>query len=262
MLTIKFVRDYGELVYELSKREVSDRYAGQTLGSVWALLHPAFLMCVYIVVFGLVFGLRFDKAMPLDYSAYLLAGLIPWLGAIDVLSKSCVVISSNTALVKQVVFPVEVLPIKNVISTMFSQLIFWVLYMVYVFIDTGNATLNWIMLLPLLVLQLFFLIGIAFIFSILGAIIRDIKDIVQLLSTIGLYLLPIIYLPEMVPDWMRTALDVNPLSHMIWVYQDVFFYGELQHPTSWFAWPLLCLATYGVGALLFSKIKHMLANFV
>ena len=262
MSPFKLFSRHGELVYELSRREVIDRYVGQTLGALWALLHPVFLMAVYIIVFGVIFGLRFDREMPLDYGVYLLAGLIPWLAVVEVLNKSSVVIAGNTALIKQVVFPVEVLPVKTVLSTMFTQLIFWLFYILYVVIDSGQASIMWLLLPVLIVLQTIFLMGSAFFVSSLATIVKDIKDVVQLFSVVGLYFLPIIYLPEMVPNWMQWALDVNPLSHMVWVYQDVMFYGAFEHPKSWWIWGGTVGVGYIIGAVVFGKLKHILANYV
>src|SRR5262249_39359153 len=69
------------LVWELVKREHADRYAGSFFGSLWAIGHPLLLMAVYVVVFSYVFRLKLGGTveMPLDYTAYLMAGYLPWM---------------------------------------------------------------------------------------------------------------------------------------------------------------------------------------
>src|SRR5262245_50996272 len=94
------------LTFAMAKREVSDKYARQMLGSAWAIAHPLIHVLVYIFVFQVVLRLRIENtvAMPLDYVAYLLSGLIPWLAVQEALSKGSTVITANASLVKQVVF--------------------------------------------------------------------------------------------------------------------------------------------------------------
>ena len=104
--------------------------------------------------------------------------------------------------------------------------------------------------------------GLAFFISSIAVIIKDLKDIVQLLAVIGLYFLPIIYLPNMIPSWMSSILEYNPLSHMVWVYQDVGFYGRIEHPESWWIWSLTAGIMYILGAVVFNRLKIILANYV
>ncbi|MGH1371021.1 MAG: ABC transporter permease [Cellvibrionaceae bacterium] len=262
MSPIKLFSKHGELVLELARREVLDRYSGQAVGAIWALFHPIFLMGVYIIIFGFVFGLRFERDMPLDYGSYLLAGLIPWLAVVEVISKSSVVIAGNRPLIKQVVFPMEVLPVKGVVSTVFTQGVFWGGYIVYAVFQRREFDSFWLLLPLLMIIQTVFLMGLAFFISSIAAIIKDVKDLVQLVAVVGLYFLPIIYLPGMMPSWMAPLLEFNPLSHMVWVYQDVSFYGRIEHPISWIVWLVTASVVYVVGAATFSRLKNVVANYV
>ena len=74
-------RTRGVLIYELTRREISDRYAGQVFGLFWTIGHPLMVTLIYIFIFGFVFRARMGGTldMPLDYTSYLLAGIIPWL---------------------------------------------------------------------------------------------------------------------------------------------------------------------------------------
>src|SRR5438045_1061075 len=74
----------------------------------------------------------------IDYSAYLLAGLLPWLAFQEAMNKGVAVIVANATIVKQVVFPVEVLPIKVVLAAFVPQMIGTVILLVYVLITSGS----------------------------------------------------------------------------------------------------------------------------
>ena len=82
-------------------------------------------MGVYLFIFGYVFRMKVGGTpeMPLDYTMYLLSGLIPWMAFQESMAKGATVIVGNANLVKQVVFPVEVLPVKGVIASFSTQLV-------------------------------------------------------------------------------------------------------------------------------------------
>lgn len=251
-----------QLIWEMAKREIADRYMGQVFGIFWALAHPLFLMAIYVFVFGFVFRVRVGGTLdlPLNYTVYLLAGLIPWLSSQEVMGKSSTVIIGNANLVKQVIFPVEILPVKGVIASLITQLIFLCLMIGYVFIT--NRFLHWTyILLPLLILmQTLAMIGVSYIISAISVYFRDIKDFVQFFSVAGFYLLPMIYLPEFVPQGFRFIFYINPFSYMIWVYQDTLYYGRFEH---WWAWPVFFVISAGVfvvGYRFFNKLKTMFGN--
>jgi lipopolysaccharide transport system permease protein len=253
---------HRQLTWEMAKREITDRYTGQVLGSIWAILHPLTLILVYIFIFVVVFKIKIGgtKEMPLDYTTYLLSGLIPWLSFQESLSKSSTVINNHANLVKQVVFPIEILPIKSVISSLITQLIFLVILIVYVVISQKFLPLTYFLLPVLLFLQSLSMLGVAYILSSIGAYFKDIKDIIQVISVVGVYLLPIFYLPESVPGLFRPILYINPFSYLIWCYQDVLYYGRFEHPWAWLVLIIISHGIFTTGYLVFRKLKVMFGS--
>lgn len=120
------------LVWQMAKREVRDRYAGQALGTVWAVAHPILLMGLYLFLFTFVFPSR----MPFGGGqggavTYILAGLIPWMTFADAMARGTGAIVNEAGLVKQVVFPVEILPVKSVLAAALPQGIATLVLLVY-----------------------------------------------------------------------------------------------------------------------------------
>src|ERR1700686_1321054 len=115
-----------ELTVEMTRREFSERYAGQMLGVIWGFAHPVVIIGVYIFIFMFVFQSRVDAAdgqAPSSHAVYLLAGLVPWMAMAETLNKGTQVITSNANPVKQVIFPLEILPAKTVIATFVNEVI-------------------------------------------------------------------------------------------------------------------------------------------
>src|SRR4029077_8706158 len=88
---------HRQLTWEMTKRELQERYAGQALGAFWAIGHPVLMLAIYVFAFAYVFRIRFLDAAGsnLDYTAYLLAGLIPWLAFQDAMHKGAVVVVNS-----------------------------------------------------------------------------------------------------------------------------------------------------------------------
>ncbi len=248
---------HRQLTWEMTRREVSDRYAGQVLGTLWAVGHPLALMAIYVFVFGYVFRMKIGGTLdlPLDYTIYLLAGLVPWMAFQESMSKGATAIVGNANLVKQVVFPIEVLPVKGVIASFSTQLVATALLAVYVLASHGRLPWTWLLLPALFFFQALAMIGVAYILAAVGTYLRDVKDFVQVFCIAGMYLMPVVYLPKMVPGVFRPLLNLNPFSYMVWCYQDACYFGRFEHP---WAWPVFLVGSLGMfylGYRVFRKLK-------
>lgn len=229
---------------------------------MWAVLHPLFLMVLYVFVFSVVFKSRLNMPLdyPVDYTVYVLGGLIPWLACQEVLSRSAVAITSSANLVKQVVFPLEILPTRVVLSAMWPQLVCTALLILYTLFLIKALPLTYVLLPVLLIFQFLGLLGIAFLFSAGGVFFRDLKDIVQMINMALIFVSPILYLPDMVPPHLQFILWLNPVTYMIWCFQDVCVFARIMHPVAWVVFPAMSLVSLYVGNKFFRKAKHFFGN--
>lgn len=259
---ISVLTRHWELTFAMARREVADRYIGQNFGLFWTVGHPLFMMGVYVFIFGFVFKTKLGGTleMPLDYITYLLSGLVAWMGFQESMAKSCVAITGNASLVKQVVFPLEILPVKGVVSSLFQQSIMICLLVAYVLISYGSLPWTYLLLPLLMVFQAMAMIGIAYFFAAVGSYFRDLKDFVQLFAVAGIYLLPVVYLPSWVPPVFKPLLYANPFSYFIWCYQDALYYGRIEHPWAWGIAMLESLVFLIIGYRFFRKLKPGFGN--
>ncbi|MCO4089672.1 MAG: ABC transporter permease [Limnohabitans sp.] len=255
---------HRQLTLEMARREVSDRYVGQAFGVIWAVAHPIFMMGLYVFIFAFVFKTRIGNTveMPLDYTTYLLSGLLAWMGFQETMAKSCTAITGNAALVKQVVFPLEILPVKGVIVSVFQQGILTALLVLYVLATNGKLPWTYFLLPILFTLQAIAMMGIAYLLAAVGTYFRDMKDFIQLFVTAGVYLLPIFYLPSWVPSLFKPLLYINPFSYLIWCYQDVLYFGRIEHPWAWAVNTAVSLMVFVLGYRLFRRLKPTFGNIL
>lgn len=245
------------LTLALVRREILDRYVGQMLGAIWVFGHPLILVSVYIFIFQYVFKMRVGGTtdLPLDYTVYMLSGLIPWLAFAETLAKGPGVMLTNASLVKQVVFPIEVLPVKTALATFVTQAVCTVILLAYVVISSGSLPWTYALLPILWVAQFLAMAGVCFMLAAVGAYFRDLKEFVQVFTVVGMYLMPLAYLPEWVPEALRPLLYLNPFSYMIWCFQDACYFGRFEHP---WAWPVFIggsLLMFACGYRLFRRLK-------
>ena len=253
---------YRELTLAMAARELRDRYSGQVLGILWAIAHPVFMIGIYIFLFVIVFKIKIAgvPGMPMDYTTYLLSGMIPWLAMHELLVRSSSAISSSANLVKQVVFPIEVLPVRTVLTSLLTMAVSLAVLVIYTFATHGSIPWTYALLPVLILIQVIWMTGLAYILSTMGVFLRDTKDLMQVGAMMCQYLLPIFFLPNQVPELFRPVLYINPFSYLIWCYQDLLYFGRFEHPWAWLASALFAFAFFGLGYRVFRRAKSVFGN--
>jgi lipopolysaccharide transport system permease protein len=253
---------HRELLWELQKRDLSDRYVGSVLGALWGIVHPLILMALYVVVFNFIFKLKLgdDAGIRLDYAAYIMAGYLPWMAMMDMMARSATVIHANVNLIKQVAFPTELLPAKALLGSLLPQAVGSAFLLIYMGVRFGHFPVT-IGLLPVaLLLQILAALGLGWLLALVGAYLRDTLNILQVVFLVNLYLMPVVFAPGWTPDILSWLFVFNPFSHMVYVYQDIFFNGAILHPGSWFIFAVLAVFAFVFGFNLFMRAKQAFGN--
>src|ERR1700722_9671660 len=185
--SIRLVLLHRELTLQLTKHELFYQHSMQVFGGAWAIIHPFCLMLVYSFIFGFIFKTRLniDGINSSNYTSFILAGLISWMPLQQAIAKSCNNIIGNTNLVKQVVFPVNILPYTSVLYSFFLQIvfisIFFALNIYFKWLDFTIITI--LMATFAIFLQIGITIGISLFLSATCVYLKDVKEIVQFFLT-------------------------------------------------------------------------------
>lgn len=254
---------HRQLIGALTARDLKARYRGSLLGFFWSLANPLMLLAVYTVVFTKFFPQQVVQPYPL----FLFAGILPWTFFAAATLESTGSISGNAGLIKKVMFPAEALPIVVVLSHLvhFALAIPILLVATLAFAWKGLVYLSPTMLLviPLMMLQTIFVIGIAMTVSSASVLFRDLRDIITNLLQLGFFVTPIIYLIDNVHSRvLRALLRMNPMTPFVVAYQDVLFFGRLPGISD----TLLVLAYSGaaiaMGFFVFDRLRDTLAEAI
>lgn len=217
------------LVAELVKRDVIGRYRGSFLGLIWSFLHPLFMLLVYVFVFGVVFeikwGVKLDTGEK-QFAVILFSGLILHALLAECLVRAPGIIVANTQFVKKVVFPLETLPVMLVCTAVFHFLIGFLLLSVF------NTVAHQVfyfksLLFPVIVLPLVLLtLGLSWMLASIGVFVRDIGHITGILATMLLFMCPIFYPLDRVPETFQWVLYLNPLTLIVEQFRIIVIYGK------------------------------------
>ncbi|HEY1300316.1 MAG TPA: ABC transporter permease [Stellaceae bacterium] len=250
------------LCQELVRRDLTGQFANQLLGSFWVIAHPLSLLAIYVFVFAVVLKVKMHPGAgtPRDYTTYILSGLVPWLAMAQALARGSTALIAQSNLVKQVVFPIELLPMSATIIA-FVPLVVSIPVIIGYEILAGQGLPITVLLLPLYLAGLFlFMSGIAFALAAATPFLRDLKDGVTVFITAGVYLIPAFWLPSWVPHAFAPLIMVNPFSYPIWVAQDILYFGGFAHPAAWAVFFAMALLSFAFGYRFFRRVKPYIAN--
>lgn len=213
---------YRSFITNMVLRDLKLKYRDSVIGVVWSIFNPLLMLAVYTLAF------RYIIRIPLEnYLHFLVVGLMPWhfFSASAMASTSSVL--GNAALIRQVSFPREVLPVATVLCN-FVQLLLTLAVLLPLLVLVSGATVPWTALLfpPLLILHLGFTIGVALILSALTTLYRDVAHLTEVGLLLLFWLTPIVYPVTMAPPELQLLLAISPSGAFALAYQDVLFWGH------------------------------------
>lgn len=232
-----------ELIFQMTRREVVGRYRGSVMGLLWSFLNPIFMLTVYSFVFSVVFKARWSGAgeSQTQFAVILFAGMTVHALLAEVLNRAPGIILGNVNYVKKVVFPLEILAVVSLGAALFHALIsLLVLLAAFVML---NGFVHWtaifapLVLLPLMIMSL----GLGWILSSLGVFVRDMGQLIGVLTTALLFLSPVFYPVSALPESFQPWLNLNPLTFIIEQTREVLVWGRLPD------WKGLALYFIGAG---------------
>ena len=222
MNIFKKIYNYRELLKSNVKKEIRGMYKNSVLGIVWSFLNPLLQLLVYSVIFGALLA-----GSDSTYYIYICVALIPWTYFTTTISQAAFTIIGNADIIKKVYFPREILPISVVTSGAINFLISTIIILVFVII-AGIGISKYIVLYPvILLIQYILLLGIGFIVSAITVYFRDLEHIIGIVLMAAFYGTPIVYKLEQLPPNLQMLMNINPMTHLINAYRDIFYYQQL-----------------------------------
>lgn len=203
---------YWELLMNLTKREVKGRYSQSFLGIAWAIAQPLATMAVFTLVFSRLAKMPSGGA---PYPLFAFAALVPWFFFMNSVASGTMSLITYRNIVTKTYFPREVIPLAQVCSRLVDFTAAAALYAVLV-AAYGVGLGRWVLLAPFFfALMILFTIGFTFVTSSINVFYRDVNPVVQIALQLWLYITPVAYPLEAVPERFRWLFMLNPLTAIV-----------------------------------------------
>lgn len=231
-------------------REVIGRYRGSFLGILWSFFNPLLMLAVYTFVFSVIFKIRWGTGSDSksEFALLLFAGLLVFNLFSECVTRAPSLILSNPNYVKKVAYPLEILPWISFGSAAFHTLISFSVWLIVYCFFYGLPQLT-IFLLPVLFIPFSLLIiALTFFLSSLGVYLRDISQIIGILTSALMFLSPIFYPASALPDSFRIIFYLNPLTFVIEQTRNLAFWGTYPQ--------LIDIALFWIISIIFASLGY------
>ncbi len=219
--SVRELWDQRDLLYFLARREVSVRYKQSVIGVFWAVLQPVLLAVVFAVFFGQLAKVPSQPGVP--YALFALSGMVLWLFFSGAMSKAAESTVANERLISKVYFPRIIIPLAATVPALIDFCVAFVVVVAAIFVY-GIVPPIQILLMPLLlVLALVTAAGIGLWLSALNVRYRDVHHAIPFVILLGLFISPITYPFDLVPENVQPLYALNPLVGVLETYRWMLF---------------------------------------
>lgn len=250
-------KKYRYMVLNLIKKDITTKYRRSVLGIAWSVLNPLLMMIVITTVFQYLFKTEIE-----NFSIYYLTGSLIFNFVADATTSSMQSVLGSAALIKKVYIPKYMFPLQKClfafVNMLFSMIALVIMYLVIRFIPPWTVIMAPIPMIYALV----FSFGLGLILSSLIVFFRDIGHLYSVFITVWMYLTPVMYPMEALPERVAAIVKLNPLYHMVTYFRNVAINGVIPSLTD----NLICigwgLAMLIIGLIVFKKTQDKFILYI
>lgn len=246
---------YRDLLYFLTRRDLSVRYKQTILGFAWAIIQPFMTMVVFSIFLGGLAGVP-SEGIPYPVFSYL--GLLPWMYFSSAVTRSATSLVGNASLLTRVYFPRIVMPLSATVSALVdfavASLVLGGLMAWYELRPAPTILL----LCPLVLITAFVAGGVGMFLAALNVRFRDVQHAIPFLMQLWMFATPVVYPTGIVPDRWQGLFALNPMTGLIEAYRG----ATLGTPIDWHLLGVSVVSALIVGMLGFWQFRRLQASFV
>lgn len=200
-------------IWAFASAKSTSLYTGSKLGQLWQVLTPLLNAAVYYLIFGLLFNRKSDVS---HYIPFLVTGVFFFYFTQRSITAGAKSVQNNLSLIRALHFPRATLPFSFTIVEL-QQLLASMTVLVVILLGFGEyPSLYWLMIIPVLLLQLMFNIGASLVVARIGAFVPDLSQLLPFILRTWLYFSGIMFalytMATRVPSWASRLMEVNPAA--------------------------------------------------
>jgi lipopolysaccharide transport system permease protein len=202
------------VLWALTLIECRRKYAGAILGVLWYPLYSALLLGSYCFVYLVVFRVRYKDFSTYEFVLFVFAALIPYLGFSEAVTAGLGSVKANLSLLRNAVFPIEFVPVKQVLAALVGLLISLAVLELMI-LPTAHRGWHTLYLVVPLVSLLFFCLAVVWVLSAVAVVVPDVTYVVNIMLLLLMFVSPIGFSIDMVPSGARLLVYLNPLTYLM-----------------------------------------------
>ncbi|MFZ6672734.1 ABC transporter permease [Undibacterium sp. Xuan67W] len=253
---------HRRLITDMATRDALGKYKGSSLGVLWSLLTPVFMLTIYTFVFSEIFQARWTAthSSKSEFAIVLFAGMIMFNLFAENVNRAPGLILNNVNFVKKIVFPLEILACVNLLSAMFHMSISVLVLLVFQFAITGYVPVT-LLFLPMVVLPLALIcLGASWFLSAIGVFLRDVGQTIGILVTGMMFLSPVFFPLSAIPERWQFFAKLNPMVFPIETARRVIVWGNQPDWTELVLYTLVAFFIAWAGFICFQKTRRGFAD--
>lgn len=254
---------YKGLIKQMTYREIIGRYKGSVMGLAWSFFNPLLMLTVYTFVFSVVFKAKWDSDLDGgkgEFAVILFAGMIVFNIFAECFARSPTLMMANANYVKKIVFPLEILPWIVLGNVIFHAAISLVVLLIVEYFVLGYIPWTVFMLPIILGPFIIGLAGLSWFLAALGVYLRDLNQIVGVLTTVLMFTSPLFFPLSALPESMQPWLMLNPLAYFIEEARAVIIFSQYPSWSNLFIAYVVSFLIASIGFSWFQKTRKGFAD--
>lgn len=258
-MSIQSMASHYELLSELTKREIKSRYKQSILGYAWVILNPFFQMVVMAFVFSHIMRI---PVIGVPYAIYLYVGLLPWTLFSNSMISSVNALVNNASLITKIYFPREIFILSTILAKIVDFALASIILVLFMIWFKIPVTIHILWIFPIFLIQQIFTYALSLLLSALNLFYRDVQYVLNLVILLWMYLTPVIYPIELIPERYRWIFQLNPMAVLINAYRQVILSGHMPNLNSLMIAMGVSVGLFIISYRIFKKLEGVFADVV
>ncbi len=251
------------LILELVKRDFEERFAGSVLGRLWSFISPLVNILIYILIFSNLMSARLSGVdSKFSYSIYLISAILPWTAFSTTISRCTTVLMDKKHIISKVNVTLPSMPLYISLSETLTLLISTGIFILLLIIS-GHGLSEFILLVPFIfMLQLLLAFSIGLILSIVTVFIKDMKEVVGIMLQVWFWFTPIVYVKDILPEWVKSIIVFNPFYILADSYQKIFLWKVVPETDGLIILTVITFILLALSYLVYTRLESDVKDFL
>jgi len=224
---------------------------------MWHILSPLVQVSLYVIAFGYIMQFRFAMKAGggLGFAFYLCSGLIPWLVFAETLQRGTNTLVAHANILQKTSLPSCLFIWRDIVIRLIDLFVGYAVFVALFTVTGKNIPFTMVQVIPVMVLQQIFVMALVFPLAAINIFFRDTLQLVKAVVRFWMWVTPVIYPLEIIPEKYRLIMAFNPMSHFISSYHEAVYYGHWLNGKAWLILFLLAVIPTFVSICFFSRIE-------